>query len=375
MKISRNYYFMGLVVGLICGAVLTFVVLSLNDSAKLNRLVSKLPWNKSKVEKPIYIPDDIIDEIRQIGGIIDYAHEYEFGNILDLKFTKVIAKLTEECEVKIMKPDLKLDAYILKTIKSFNYLSPILYLHKETAISKKLSEYIDENARISFNFSTNSQGYRVTLPKIQQDKKILIAGDSVAFGIGVDNDKTIASHLQKLVKKDYHVINSAIPGYSFATILMSLRRELKKNSYDKLIYIVCQNDFAIWDDNLINIKFVSHMTDELNKIKDNFPEGIAIIYVPFIFYALSDIYLNDMPKEHIYYPRQYLEETELIRDKLEIECRKKDFKFMDFTDVANKYLKDTGTIWSRFALYNDHTHLSSEGARLLAEEIYSMFDK
>ena len=37
-----------------------------------------------------------------------------------------------------------------------------------------------------------------TVPYVKSDRQILLIGDSVAFGVGVDDEHTVASYLQKL---------------------------------------------------------------------------------------------------------------------------------------------------------------------------------
>ena len=81
-----------------------------------------------------------------------------------------------------------------------------------------------------------------------------------------------------------------------------------------------------------------------------------------------------MPLEYVCEPELYLKGTKLVKDTLRAECKSREFIFLDFTIIANEYMKRTGTVWSRFALFNDYSHVSAEGSRLLAEEIYKRFN-
>lgn len=357
-SVERNYYLMGLFTGVVCALIGVSIIYILTNNFIRQR-------EARKIEKPIYVPSDIVEELKEINGIIDYAYQYEHGYIVDARFTNVV-----EDNLKVMKPNLNIRGYVFKTVKSFNYLPPILYLHENSNISGRLKRYIEENARMPFfRYTTDKDGYRMTLPYIHNDRKILVTGDSVAFGIGVNDDKTIASYIQGLAGDDYSVVNNAVGGYDLTSILKSIARETDRNRYKRLIYIACQNDFSDIKDT------VNQAVNNIYRFKDRFSEGICIVYVPYMFYIINDIFLNQMPPEYVYDPAMYVNGTRMIGSTLEAGCKKTGILFIDFTDIADAYMKESKTIWSRFALYNDHAHLSEEANRLLAEAIYAWFIK
>jgi lysophospholipase L1-like esterase len=61
---------------------------------------------------------------------------------------------------------------------------------------------------------TNSLGLRS--PEIDSRPAILIVGDSVAFGYGVQGDRTFARELARLFGNKFQVINAGVPGYNFS---------------------------------------------------------------------------------------------------------------------------------------------------------------
>ena len=58
--------------------------------------------------------------------------------------------------------------------------------------------------------TTNSQGFRNTIPSINSERKILILGDSYTFGVYIADENTYSSQLSNLINKkyNYEVINA-----------------------------------------------------------------------------------------------------------------------------------------------------------------------
>ena len=60
-------------------------------------------------------------------------------------------------------------------------------------------------------YSTNSMGMRSEEVDFSKGH-ILLTGDSVTFGLGVNNNETVSHYLEKEYKK-YQVLNLGVPGY------------------------------------------------------------------------------------------------------------------------------------------------------------------
>lgn len=89
----------------------------------------------------------------------------------------------------------------------------------------------------------NSAGLRG--PEIRQDRprRILVLGDSFAFGVGVDDDHTLAAQLGALLGSSWEVLNGGVSGYSTEQELLWFER-LEWLRPEIVVLVVCDNDFA-----------------------------------------------------------------------------------------------------------------------------------
>jgi hypothetical protein len=88
-------------------------------------------------------------------------------------------------------------------------------------------------------YTTNSMGMRSE--KVSPSKgHILITGDSVAFGLGVNNDETVSHYLEqdeRISKLEYQVLNMSVPGYGIGQYYLNLKRHVPKLN-PKLIVVI-----------------------------------------------------------------------------------------------------------------------------------------
>ena len=88
--------------------------------------------------------------------------------------------------------------------------------------------------------SSNSQGFRSA--EIDPTKKaIIVIGDSVAFGAGVNDEHTFSYFLDKMVSdKGYQVSNLAVSGYNLEQYYLFLRRHINKfENIKHIVLVVC----------------------------------------------------------------------------------------------------------------------------------------
>ena len=83
------------------------------------------------------------------------------------------------------------------------------------------------------------------LPKDPKVFRIMIVGDSLTYGVGVERRWIYPSVLEKQLKKDFHVeiINLGVPGYQSEDVGASLQKYYDAVSPDLVIYGICLNDF------------------------------------------------------------------------------------------------------------------------------------
>ena len=79
-------------------------------------------------------------------------------------------------------------------------------------------------------YTTNAMGMRSG--KVDSSKEhILMVGDSVAFGLGVNNDETVSHYLEKeekVASLGYQVLNLGVPGYGIGQYYLNLKRHIDK---------------------------------------------------------------------------------------------------------------------------------------------------
>jgi hypothetical protein len=82
-------------------------------------------------------------------------------------------------------------------------------------------------------------------PEIRGDapRRILVLGDSFAFGVGVDDDHTLAAQLGLLLGSRWEVLNGGVSGYSTDQELLWFER-LAPLRPEIVVLVVCDNDFG-----------------------------------------------------------------------------------------------------------------------------------
>ena len=120
------------------------------------------------------------------------------------------------------------------TIKYFNVDRNLFFINEFTERTEdQRLVTIKKNISIQYNnpdwtvITSNSRlrvsGLNEKIDKNSDDKKILILGDSVLFGYGLNYEKTIPHLLEKLTK--YKVINGTIPSYALDQIVARFKEE------------------------------------------------------------------------------------------------------------------------------------------------------
>src|SRR5262249_32301931 len=77
-------------------------------------------------------------------------------------------------------------------------------------------------------------------------RRILLLGDSVTFGYGVDQTQSFPAALETLLNKGttkYEVINAGVPGFSIRDEAALLPSLIQKYSPDVVMWIVVSNDY------------------------------------------------------------------------------------------------------------------------------------
>ncbi len=89
------------------------------------------------------------------------------------------------------------------------------------------------------------RGRRVPTDDEAKKYRILVLGDSFAFGFGVEDDEAFPAVLDRTLSADgrtIEVLNAAVPGYSFDHYLLYLREKISTLRPDLVLIAACEND-------------------------------------------------------------------------------------------------------------------------------------
>ena len=96
---------------------------------------------------------------------------------------------------------------------------------------------------------TDTNGFRIPLKKFDYDKNlksILILGDSVSFGVGVEEKNTFVGILRK--KVNYNFYNTSVSGHRVENYSFLLKKYHKQfPQVEKFLIFLCLNDIAATD--------------------------------------------------------------------------------------------------------------------------------
>ena len=186
----------------------------------------------------LYLPDSILSELIAINAVVDNAN----NPTKQRRHDTILVQPHDELQFAL-RPDVRISASMLRTLSPFNFDPPVLHFKSDAKISDALRNYLDQQTRLSYTYGVDADGFRVTVPVIKSKRKILLVGDSVLFGVGVNDDSTIASHLQRIVGESFQVINAGVGSYNGEQAFQMANLLSGKDRYEALIYVACQNDF------------------------------------------------------------------------------------------------------------------------------------
>jgi lysophospholipase L1-like esterase len=266
-----------------------------------------------------------------------------------------------------LRPNMGADLTVLRAEGDPNFDPPIIAVPAGARLTDAARRFLDQQGRVQFHYRTNADGRRVTQPDVEAADQILIVGDSVAFGVGVNDDATSASQLQRLLGTTAKVINAAVPGYSGFDAAATAEQLSASRRYRALIYVACDNDFIEGDHEAGDggrewRRRTAAIVARLQAIAGRF-DGVVIVLVTPLEYEVRDVLLTAGMSET---ERALLGELRVEAGRL---ARTANFAYDEWSRMAGEAIKEQGTVFAPFALYADHVHLSPAGNRLLAERL------
>jgi len=311
----------------------------------------------------IVLPQDILNELTQLKAPIENAENPTKVPRHDTLLVRPDKKLGY-----VLRPNVRISVSMLKSARAINIDPPVLHLKygDDLQYSDRLKTYLKKESRLDYSYSTDGNGFRKTVPNVKSDKQVLIIGDSVAFGLGVDDENTAASQLQKLIGEQYEIINAGVGGYTGQQAFLMAKHLSDEKKFSGLIYIACQNDFMDGKD------WVAEAKDILAKIStlsNRFDNKVIVLLETYMEYNLRDFFLEKGWSD------KDIENTHSLRQSLPKITADLRFEYHDWTEDVSKFMENEKSVFSRFALYTDHTHLSPLGNRLMANVLFSIIQR
>jgi lysophospholipase L1-like esterase len=319
-------------------------------------------WQKTGValiSMTLDMPNELIDELAAMDGVIDNA-----GNPTGArKHDTIIVRPDEEFE-KVLRPGVSVDGFQVRAGDPVNLDPPVVYTRGGAAMSEALLSYLEANTRVRYSYHVDANGFRRTLPQVNAEKKILMVGDSATFGVGVDDEDTIASGLQQLIGLSHRVVNAGVSGYDADQAFRVARKLSVQQEYDVLVYVAHNNDF-VGEGKLLSSAKARDVIANFESLKDRFPGGVVVALFVALEYAAEDVLLSEG------WPSERVESLTQLRRDLATMTSEAGFAFVDFGDIVADIRAREKTIFAPWPLYVDHSHLSPRGTRIFAEHIYA----
>jgi hypothetical protein len=319
-----------------------------------------MPWLKSAQSLDVYAP--VISHSIAFEQLLDAfeADGVALGNSQYEQLRTDLAKMnmiTDGCLAQ--KPNLDKESTYLRAGLYEPFALVTAFYDYGKPLHPEVRAFIDRYATRKVRHRTNEHGERLTLPAIVSDYKVIVAGDSVANGAGVNDDETLASRLQTRDPSRQYV-NIGIGGADANDIACALERIAKRypGQIRELIYIYCENDFK--DDKPMGTP--EDVISGLQQyVKAQGIDKVSIIYAPYIYNVVPyltrfDGYRGGKFDSHMSERKRLIQLT-----------RNAGFDFFDMAELALREIDITGTEFAALSLYVDHAHWSPIGTSKMAD--------
>ena len=308
------------------------------------------------------MPSPLIEELAAMEAVIENAGNPTGAREHDTMLVRTDAELGW-----VLRPGVSVDAYQVRSADSVNLDPPVVYVRSGSSLSPALQAYLAKNTRVRYSYNIDADGFRRTLPEVEAARKILMVGDSGLFGVGVDDDATIASNLQQRVGSSYRVVNAGVAGYNGKGAFRAARKLSDQEPYALLVYVAHNNDFYK-PRHISNPDRARRVMADFETLRGRFPEGIVVALISFLEHTGEDVLLSQGWRR-----RERVEAADRLRREFPALARAAGFAFVNWSDIVDEVRQRERTIFAPFSLYVDHAHLSPRATRLFAERIHALF--
>jgi len=268
---------------------------------------------------------------------------------------------TEKGPCLEQKPGIRKKVGYLRTnlFNPFDQMS--FFVDADRTLPAELQAFLDRYAFRVVNHSTNESGERTTLPVVDAKRVVLVAGDSVANGLAIDDAETLASQLQGRDSSRRYV-NLGIARAAAADITCALDRAASRyhGSIDEVIYVLCENDFA-QGGKYSAPEDLTAWLEEFQRRED--VARVTVIVQPLIYNTVPEV-TRLRGHSHYDWPTFLDERTRVMQ-----LSREKGFGVLDFVDVTAAERVRGQSQFAPLALYVDHAHWSPVGVSRVVDAL------
>lgn len=275
---------------------------------------------------------------------------------------------TEEASVNVQKgdcleqkPDIhKKVAYIRTNLfNPFDQMS--FFVDADRKLPPELEAFVARYAFRVVDHTTNAFGERVTLPKLDAPAVVLVAGDSVANGLAIDDAETLSSQLQARDSSRRYV-NLGIARASALDITCALDRAASRyrGAIDEVIYVLCENDFDQGGKYSEPAELIAWL-EEFARRED--VGRTTVVVQPLVYNTVPEV-MRLRGHSHYDWPTFRKERSEVMR-----LAREKGFRVVDFVDITAVERLKGRSQFAPLALYVDHAHWSPAGVSRVVDAL------
>jgi len=261
----------------------------------------------------------------------------------------------------VQKPNVHKTLTYLRTNLG-NPLDPMtMFYDSERHLDSDVEKLVDTYGIRRVAFTTNAQGERISLPAVTSDRKVIVAGDSVAVGAMVDDAETISSQLQALDPARQY-INMGIGAAKATDVICALNRAAQRyrGQIDELIYVYCENDLKQSRPYGTPQQVIDWLKDF---VKAQDIAKVTVVYAPYIYNIVPQFtrFRGYPGWRHQTRAKERAELSKLVRDA--------GFRYFDISDVALEEIDRTKTQFAALSVFSDHVHLSPYGIKRLVVKL------
>ena len=334
---EKAAFLAGVLTAVCVGLVLVVLVVDrVGSSVLFAQLYKGFMPGRWRRERIIQLPAELINELLAVEAVIDNSDNPTAAARHDTILVQPDPELGY-----VLRPGVAISGYVLKANDPLNLDPPVLYLRSDTQLSAAAGRFIAAHQRGHFVCTTNGHALRRTLPAVAAERRLLMVGDSVCFGLGVDDEATMASFLQRRIGPQVRVLNAGVGGFDGLQAGKMAARLASEAAYDRLVYVACENDFGH------RAETAPEVLAPFARLRPRFADNVLVLFVPYVEYVMNDVL------GHYGFAPELVHGVDELRAELPKLCHTLGLKYLDFTEpirghsaAAERFSQASISMWT-----------------------------